>query len=699
MSNYGSNGAPRTIDQGMQDKSFRRSPISQLLMPQHLPVWYTWAERGPVGSNYLDLDTVDFKTIYGDETLEPRSPYYTHSIPFIQGCQAQANSCIVRRLVPTDIKDKSNVVLFIDILPIKVPLYQKNTDGSLMYDDNALPIVQVDGAGDPILVDGYRCAWVVDSFEYELGEYRPNKQTQRPGIQDEDGVQSTQYPIFELAARDVGGYGNKLCFSLSAINSREDNFPDYMLDEGKMYPYEFAMAKLKDARTNKTIEILNFFGSTKVTGSLKNDAVNPYTDGSATLDDIVNDTYIDVDVELSGGLGHINTYHENFEIVSKMLFKAEAAVVDTYRDNGFDADLVDENYAIFNIVSFTSSNTSPYQACKLVDLRGTTRLTRNSRIFLSKGTDGTMTKEAFEALVAADVDSYTDLLHPYTVLTTSPESIIYDTGFSLKTKKALCKFISRRKDTFVSLSTHIDGTELSVEEQMSLAVSLKTYMETYPESAFFNTPTVRGMITSGSGVITGSVYKNRVPLSYEIMRKSARYMGASNGKWVAGRLFDTYPETKVEWLSKIDITHVPVPTRVKFWTVGLNFVLDNDVKSQWFPGLKTVYQDDTSVLNNYFTVMAACYLNKLAHATWRKFSGSMSRTPGQLVTDVNEHFNMLVAGCFDNLFRITPAAVITEEDDLKGNSWTLPVKLEANNSKTVMTTRLEAYRYGDLDEN
>jgi hypothetical protein len=94
--------------------------------------------------------------------------------------------------------------------------------------------------------------------------------------------------------------------------------------------------------------------------------------------------------------------------------------------------------------------------------------------------------------------------------------------------------------------------------------------------------------------------------------------------------------------------------------------------------------------------MAICYLNKVAHAAWRKFSGSISLSNAQLEEQVNRFVSESVKDAFDGLFVIKPDAKVTELDALKGYSWTLPIKIYANNMKTVMETYVEAYRMSDL---
>ena len=178
--------------------------------------------------------------------------------------------------------------------------------------------------------------------------------------------------------------------------------------------------------------------------------------------------------------------------------------------------------------------------------------------------------------------------------------------------------------------------------------------------------------------------------------KAARYMGAKNGAWKNGFAFDRAPLSIVTQLKNIDVTWVPASTRNILWSTGLNFVLNYQVGTQFFPALQTVYENDTSVLNSFFTAVAIAYLNKVAHAAWREFSGSISLTNAQLEEQVNLFVANLVKDKFDGKFVIQPNATVTELDNLRGYSWTLPIKIFASNMKTVMTTYVEAYRMTDL---
>lgn len=690
------NAAPMVIDQGTRDLSTRVVPRAALQIPQHLPKLYIFAEKGKVGPQYVDFDDVSLTQLYGDETFNVNKKYYTHQSPFLQAIASAGNNCVIHRLVAPDAKDVANLALYLDVLPTQVPLYMKNSDGSLDLDSAGQPQPQLDSANNPVMVAGYKLAWVIDKTVANVGEFQRGLLTQRNGLQVDGATQSNQFPIFEFAAADAGEAGNKLAIRLfSALESDIVPFPSNILNDGKMYPMYFQMVKLVDQLTGKTNSVLNSFGAQNAKFIAKSKGTDPASGAVIDLEKVVTDQYINLPVAQSTDLGSVYVYHENLAQLLEQFYDAEKVISDSNRDSVINNS--EANHYALNFLSFTSSNGSPYQTLKLVDLVGSVRLTKNTNLFLSGSTDGTINAALLDSLVAADVDNYNNSLHEYNDLVMHPESMIYDSGFTLATKKTLAKFISRRKDTFVAWSTFAhDAPSLTLADQYSVGVALKTMIELYPESATFGTPVMRGIICGGSGELINSLYTKRVPLTYEVAHKAARYMGAKNGAWKNGFAFDRAPLSIVTQLKNIDVTWVPASTRNTLWSTGLNFVLNYQVGTQFFPAIQTVYENDTSVLNSFFTAVAIAYLNKVAHAAWREFSGSISLTNAQLEEQVNLFVAAMVKDKFDGKFVIQPNATVTELDNLRGYSWTLPIKIYANNMKTVMTTYVEAYRMTDL---
>jgi hypothetical protein len=64
------NAAPMVIDQGTRDLSTRVVPQAPLQIPQHLPKIFIFAEKGQVGPQYVDFDSVSLTQLYGDDTFD-----------------------------------------------------------------------------------------------------------------------------------------------------------------------------------------------------------------------------------------------------------------------------------------------------------------------------------------------------------------------------------------------------------------------------------------------------------------------------------------------------------------------------------------------------------------------------------------------------------------------------------------------------
>jgi len=690
------NAAPMVISQGTRDLSTRVVPRAALQLPQHLPKIYIFAEKGKVGPQYVDFDNASLTQLYGSETFNVNKKYYTHQTPFVQALASHGNNCVVHRLVAPDAKDVANLALYLDVLPTQVPLYQKNSDGSLDLSASGQPQPQLNSLGNPVLVAGFKVMWVTDKTVSNVGHFQRGLLTQRNGIQVDGTTQSTQFPIFEFAAADPGEAGNKLAVRLfPALQTDITPFPSNIMNDGKMFPLYFKMVKLVDTLTGKTNSVLNSFGAQSARFIAQEKGVDPASGAVIDLEKVITDQYINLPTAQSTGLGTVFVYHQNLAQLLAQFYDAEKVISDTARDSVINNTEI--NHYALNFLSFTSSNGSPYQTLKLVDLAGSIRLTRNTNLFLSGSTDGTINADLLDSLVSADMHNYNNGLHEYNDLVMHPESMVYDSGFTLATKKDLAKFISRRKDTFVTWSTFAhDAPSSTLADQYSVGIALKTMAELYPESATFGTPVMRGVICGGSGELINSLYIKRVPLTYEIAYKAARYMGARNGAWRNGAAFDRAPLSIVTQLKNIDVTWVPASTRNTLWSVGLNFVLNYQVNTQFFPAIQTVYEDDTSVLNSFFTAVAIAYLNKVAHAAWREFSGSISLTNAQLEEQVNLFVSEAVRDKFDGMFVIRPNATVTEMDNLRGFSWSLPIQIFATNMVSVMITHVEAFRLSDL---
>ena len=723
------NAAPMVIERATQDLSSRLLPREAEAIPQHLPKIYIYAEKGPTTPQLVVGATR--QNTYGVNTFDPRKQYANHATIFANLINAEGNAQMLERLIPDDAGPESNLLLSIELLPVNIDVYSRTGTGDVVYQFNPA-LNKLEPVMSGVNVSGYKARWVCSSVTNAAYGGVFGSAAPIVGTWTEGGKTSTIYPILQLRASSQGAFGNNAGVSIWAPNSKsQGGFNSRLMKAEKAYPFKIATVRRVDANTSaKKVETL--FGEQDISFVFKPGSLDPISDKQVFIGDIFLDSFQNLTdpkyPAVYGDFGRMAIYSNNIATVSALIATAESKYVnDAYTvSNGldaftdftvtgtFNAATVDDEKLLTNIVSAQSSGGFQYYTFRIVGDAGdapsfgtgtiASEVTLNelSNIYAAGGSDGTMSDEAFAVSVGNRVVDYADNNSSLQDVAVNVESILYDSGFPLPVKKKLASFIAQRKDTFVVLSAYEVGTYESniplstASEENSIAVALRTFLQFYPESDYYGTPVMRGMIVGRSGVLRNSQYTKRLPLTAEVAIKSARYMGAANGRWKSGFHFDGAPGSIVDYMTDISITFTPASARNKDWDVGLNWVQSYDRRSVFFPALKTVYNNDTSVLNSYFTALAIGQLNKVSHATWREFSGVANLSNAELCRKVNSFFNGKVQDIFDGRFTVVPNAYISDMDAIRGYSWTLPVSLYADNMKTVMTTSVHAYRSSDL---
>lgn len=693
------NAAPFFNPLGTQDLSGRPPVREPVAIPTHCPKVYTFAQKGPVGKSILAVGA-GRSALFGEKSFDVRSPYATHATVYANAFNQEGNACMYERVVPADAGPEANLLLSLDVLPTNVDDYERNADGSIKLNGSGQPIV----VGTPI--PGFKVKWVVSHINTVAGMADFGAATITAGDQVDGATTSQRYPVLQFKAGVGADYNNVGIRLWAPASANGVPFDKRIMTREKVYPIRAAVIR-RDTKLNTSKVVSTIFGEQSVLATLKGDVLNPLTDGRMSLDQIFIDAYQEITdtryVPQYGDFSEIKVYHNNLKLLQSMFYAAEKAYNDAAppsanikSDFPSAPGVVAGDEWLFNILSGVSSEAYPYHTYQLVSGGGSVRLTENTNIYASGSSDGTMTEANFNAIVASRVAEYLDpnsMIHNTAL---NVESILYDSGFDLDTKYALCSFISNRKDTFVNLSTYeAGGQTLTASEDNSLAIALRTRLQMYPESDYFGTAVMRGMVMGRSARIRSSQYTKRVSPLYEVAVKSARYMGASNGRWKAGKEFDGAPGSILDYLYDVSVPYTPVSVRNRDWDAGLNWVQSYDMKSNFFPALKTVYNDDTSVLNSYFTALIICEVNKVCERAWRFFSGNSKLTNAQLADRMDEFIRNAVANRFDDRVIIEPETFYTAGDEQRGYSWSTRVKVYANNMRTVMTSFVQAYRMSD----
>lgn len=698
--------APVVEALGIRDASTRALTPEPDQIPTHLPKYYLFAQKGKVNNPQLVAGSTR-ELMYGTDTFDPRSTYFNHATDSSNTINSQGNAQIIERVLPSDAGPKSNVTLWIDILPTNIVEYQRGTDNKFLLDPLTGLKIPVSPAST---ISGFKVKFLTTSKTVkgptDTDATLFGQEVSGPGDQTDGTTQSTRYPLLQFWADSEGSYYNDfgLRFWSNTVDS-PNGVNTSIIASKKVYPFTMSVVKRKTS-TSVARPIDTLFSEQYFDFCLKQNVINPDTDAQFYLGDLYLKKYqteaTTSTPPIFADLSNFKIYQNNIDTVLALLYTAEITYVDNNNlESDFNvSDSVADGKYLYNLFNLLSSKNVPYWTAELntSDLNAI-RLTDGTNLLVSGGSDGTMTLTNFNALVEERIAEYADIYSPVMDVASNPESVFYDTGFPLATKKELCKFISVRKDLWIVLSTYeVDGTEKTLAEEISIAESLKTRLLAYPESVYWGTPVCRAIIVGDSGFKIDNSYSKRLPLVGDIAKKTARFAGASNGIWKSEYLFDKGSSNLITDYRGMKFSNLAKPNRPKTWDIGIMYPANMSYRETYWPGLKTIYEDPTSVLTSYFTMMGCVELQKVGERVHREFTGSTRYTEAQFIANVNKRVEDLVSGRFAKLFTIVPDAQITSGDKERGYSWTLVIKIYANNMKTAMQLTVEARRSSDLTQ-
>lgn len=710
----GKNASPEFIARGAKDESIRQLPSESTPYPQHLPLFFVYTEKGP--TTRLVLDSAGVQAAYGSKTLDATTSYFNHQSRFLRDALTYNASVMVQRIVPSDAGVKANATVYIDVLPTKIVNYERNSDGSLVPNEKTNDYeINMD---NPV-IDGYRVKYIKEyqsaGVEDKLGQYKTKPGTM---VDPDTGKRSTMYPLFEIRAKYQGSRYNDIGFSIGSMYG--DDVDQSTKDYNKSLPFKLTLYTRKDSNSTPSV-LSTLYDEPYVAVSLKYKSLNPSTKERV---DIVNRFDTQWFNETNTLLPLVYNDYEEFyfydnyyEEVNKMFIESEAPYVTTDESvwydgkesstlSWFDYTSVDKNEMIdncylFNPFSCMSTKKVKYFTVQYDDGISTTdefskeiNMSYDAPIFLSGGSDGTLDDEHYEEGVLEHLALYADENSEYMDLATNVESMIWDSGFSLKVKEEMTNFILVRKDTGLALSTHVASLGkkyYNLSDTKAIGTALKTRLRLCPESTYYGTPVARAIICMGAGKLRDGSDDERIPLTYSLLIKSCKMMGAADGKWKSAYKFDRVYDTTgssenagslVTELIDIQPTYIPNSVKPSLWDVGLVWAQPFDRDSYHFPALQTIYENDTSVLNSYFSIIALSTVTKLAASVFREFTGTTGMTDDDFINTVNERLRAITNDIFADMLTAVPNAYMTEADKLRGYSWAMQCILYGTTMKT-----------------
>ena len=458
---------PRAILNGIADGSGRDISSVEERLPGHLPLLFVMSQRGPDTVEYIEYDAP--ARIYGSKTFVEGSEYFTHQTNLLKRFLDNGNAVMVQRIIPPN-ATKAMIRLSVELIPTELPEYIFNADGTIQYglDEHGYSKPRVKGT-----FIGTRVIWHA-SINPE-GVYPTNDQLYRQGkvvpafrgadvvavdsthLSTIETATSTLYPIMDIQIRDFGKFGNKIGLYISDITSdgiealnQMSNINDFL--------YRIKVVELDE--TNLPVLRRTASGDTSTTVSLSNDSYDPVTGFNYSISSLLGEKY--------QVLKDIHIYQTNLKEVTDKLISGYSQdgieVIGESSDSYNESDYLLLNGKV-NIFHGTDTQGQLYKTFTVADSYKFLGVDLSKDYILGEGgNDGLVVKATGEHDVLANLEIFDKAVKNY--LTNwavdnallqdpakNPFTTLWDSGFSLETKKAFAVPMSMRSDIWSVIST------------------------------------------------------------------------------------------------------------------------------------------------------------------------------------------------------------------------------------------------------
>ncbi len=681
---------PRIVFNGIRDRSRRAFIRPEITFAQHTPLLRLFAETGPTETTYVGVGDDSFASIFGEKTLDPRSKFFNTQSLLALTLLGEGNGFYVKRLKPEDVNNASKIILALEIVKDNIPVVIDQLAGfnypGQVDDVGNGPVASVDDT-----VEGYRARiTMIRDNQSEMGTQRVLPGTMVSSI---DGSTSTVYPLMELNAAFFGELGNNLGMRIwTPTQSDPEGFDEQTSAKFKTRLYKVQFVELMEGSSNPIV-VKSKYDEDYVNVSFDQGVYSESLDRDLTIDEVLVDQYDDDGIEsglspLYSPFDKVHVYRDNITMVQELIYDAEQRI-----NPAISAHIQASTQIDF--LTMLGEDGDSYQSVKLEGpIEGGILLGKTSTVYAAGGSDGSVTPEEYVKLVDIQNANFGKLDDQYEDVARFQFGILYDTGLPMASKYKSMLALGARRDIQYFYTTFIEGESrmLTASEEISRVQALMTRLKAYPESTLYGTPVCRAMIVAQSGKLIGGGYNKVVPQLLDVATKWAKYAGAGNGVLKAGFEMDAAPNNRVNTVKNINVPYFNVRAQANLWANGATYSTSYDTRSNYFPCMRSVYLDDTSVLLSPITVNICCVIMRLIVKVHAAFSGNASITKEQLVERCDQEIVDRTKALFGERVEVTPRTEITAIDENNGSSWTCTVTVAANNPRTTMYFNLETIR-------
>lgn len=493
-----------------------------------------------------------------------------------------------------------------------------------------------------------------------------------------DSDNFTWYPVVDIVAENPGVWGES--FGIRLYFDKDRNTIALQQQNGAVN-YTIAPIELLEGDTLPT-PVVGTSQDTYVVGTMRAGVVDPETDVDLSLIKRVPNLYkgqqrlpikitpipeawnqigkILMEAEMAARESIMSLYNNPERIAAG--YPAFRTVVDTegnevvetfvdalYGKVASTDDIGDEDGHMANALSCMDAEEIPYFATACVDLddsdvRADARILSSDFVFipaqsvpiyLGGGDDGDISDFAIEKYIRGQIKAGQGGTQEYLLdYPRCPFNMVYDTGVSLKTKKAYIDMMSFRDNVVVNVATQTTWLTATGEipaingefpnnrsDDESIGASLRSYAWLMREDVNNGTEACRCKIFLHAGRIDG--FDGWVPATLWIAMKDAQYLNLDHIDQEPAGL----PNSAVECFTEVSWRAGTADTQSRCWNAGLNYWQSYDKDTAdgaarlHYAALRTVYRYETSVLVDSGVVNALVFSKDIVRKSWAKFAG------------------------------------------------------------------------------
>lgn len=629
----------------VKDESVR-TPLVAEQLALHRPIFFSFAERGPVGIPVYGSSS-ELKSRFGDGTFDVFSSYYKHPNLFLEKSLASQKSFFVR--LASDTAKSSSLVLEASVYHKSIIQYQKDVDGFRIKDING-NYIPIDDSGSPLKEPGTVVKWTIRGLAVNEN---PNAIIQSTSsIPDPDGgpnLTVTTYPVAVFTASSPGTWGNNMAFKFF-LDSESDTSVASAMDA---LIYSFGIVDIPWGFDSPSAVRTKYLQTT-TEFAFRENTVDKTTMRRYFFNEVLTNEYNSDDTPFS-----VKIYSTNVEAIGAACLTYELTTVfpeltSEYMVNLFTGTSFDGRLYDHTVIDITST--------------GSVLLDENVNDYMVGGSDGDLTDATLEELTREWLTG--DVFPAINDPAQFPITHLWDSGYELATKESMIDFMSIRDDVKIMLSTQSVYNEPNTKaEDQSAGSYLRGRALLHPESFIYGTMACRVTIQQQCGYLTElSNYTKLVPTTLDNLIKKGKWQGATYMKGKPKGL----PHSAMTVLK--DINWVPVTSDFKqqSWDNALNYAQYYDMTSLHYPDVISIYPYLTSLLSDDIFTDMLIYIKHIVRFQWAKFAG-VDDPIAQLIGNIKESVGKDIYGKLGNYLRAEVNPYQTELDAELGYALTVEI--------------------------